>query len=198
MKPLFYGGSFDPPHAGHLILPRDAMERFNFDKVVFIPAYLSPFKTKRGHRASPSDRLRMLELATEGVDYYSIDPYEIKKGGVSYTYDTVRYLKERYDLKKVPWLMGDDAFLSLKRWHRWRELTKLITPVVMLRNATAEEVLRFAREVGTDDLLLLNSRRLDLSSTEIRERIKRGLDARYMVPDRVWEYIRERGLYKDG
>ncbi|NPB04905.1 MAG: nicotinate (nicotinamide) nucleotide adenylyltransferase [Aquificae bacterium] len=196
MSILFFGGSFDPPHVGHLVLPRDAMERFGFEKVVFIPAYTSPFKAKEGHRASALERLEMVKLATEGVPYYSVEPYEVLKGGISYTYDTVRYLKEAYGLDRVYWLMGDDAFWSLDRWYRWRELLKDLTPVVMVRRHAPEEVKRRAAQMGIEDYLLFSSRRMEVSSTEIRERLKEGKDARFLVPDRVLEYIEKKGLYR--
>ncbi len=200
MKFLFYGGSFDPPHIGHLILPRDVMEAFGFDKVVFIPAYISPFKVKQGHRASAGDRLQMLKLAIEGVPYYGIETYEVDKKGISYTYETVSYLMEKYKQPKVFWLMGDDTFLSFHRWFRWKDLLKVLTPVVMVRFSNPDEIKNYALNtlgLNENELLTFGVRRLDISSTEVRERIKKGKDVRFMVPDRVYRYINERGLYKE-
>ena len=194
---LFYGGSFDPPHIGHLILPRDVMEFFGYRKVVFIPAYISPFKAKLGHRASAEDRLKMLELALKGIPYYEIEPYEVLKRGISYTYETVQYLRRKHNLEKVHWLMGDDTFLNFHKWHRWRELLHYLEPVVMLRRSVFSEVESYAKTVlGLNSVRTYKGRRLEISSTEIRKRIKQGLDIRFLVPYGVYLYIKERKLYK--
>jgi nicotinate-nucleotide adenylyltransferase len=191
---LFFGGSFDPIHIGHLILARDAKEHFGYRKVIFIPTYLSPFK--EGHRASPYDRVEMLKLATRGVPYFGIETYEVEKGGKSYTIDTVLYLKDKYGLPKVDWLMGDDTFLSLHRWHRAGELLQHMQPVVVLRNSSPQEVRDYAEKtLGLENLKLYTARRIEISSTEIRERIKRGLDIRFLVPYPVEVYIKEKKLY---
>ena len=192
---LFFGGSFDPVHIGHLILARDAKEYFGYQKVVFIPAYLSPFKAC--HSAPPQDRVEMLKLATRGIPYFEVETYEVDKGGKSYTIDTVLYLREKYRLPKVDWLMGDDTFLSLHRWHRAGELLQYLQPVVLLRNSSPQEVRRYAREtLGLENLKLYTARRLEISSTEIRERIRRGLDISFLVPHPVEVYIKEKGLYR--
>ena len=192
---LFFGGSFDPVHIGHLILARDAKEYFGYQKVVFIPAYLSPFKAR--HSAPPQDRVEMLKLATRGIPYFEVETYEVDKGGKSYTIDTVLYLREKYLLPKVDWLMGDDTFLSLHRWHRAGELLQYLQPVVLLRNSSPQEVRRYAREtLGLEDLKLYTARRLEISSTEIRGRIRRGLDISFLVPHPVEVYIKEKGLYR--
>jgi len=192
---LFFGGSFDPVHIGHLILARDAKEYFGYQKVVFIPAYLSPFKAR--HSAPPQDRVEMLKLATRGIPYFEVETYEVDKGGKSYTIDTVLYLREKYRLPKVDWLMGDDTFLSLHRWHRAGELLQYLQPVVLLRNSSPQEVRRYAREtLGLENLKLYTARRLEISSTEIRERIRRELDISFLVPHPVEVYIKEKGLYR--
>jgi len=194
---LFYGGSFDPPHIGHLILPRDVMEFFGYRKVVFIPAYISPFKVKKGHRAPAEDRLKMLEIALEGVPYYCIEPYEVLKGGVSYTFETAQYLRGKYGLEKVHWLMGDDTFLNFHRWFKWKELLLILEPVVMLRTSNAEDVENYARTtLGLPSIKTYKGRRMEISSTEIRKRLKQGLDIRFMVPDAVFRYIEEKKLYR--
>jgi len=197
MTTLFFGGSFDPPHIGHLILPRDVMEHFGFKKVIYIPAYISPFKVKQGHRAPAEERLKMLELAIEGVPYYGIETFEIDRKRVSYTYLTVEYLREKYDLKRVYWLMGDDTFKGLNKWFRFEELRKLITPVVMVRTLEPKEVERLAEIFQLKEFLFFSARRLEISSTEIRNRLREGKDIRFMVPDKVYNYIRERGLYSN-
>jgi len=195
MTTLFFGGSFDPPHIGHLILPRDVMEYFGFEKVIYIPAYISPFKVKQGHRAPAEERLKMLKLATEEIPYYGIETFEINRKRVSYTYLTVKYLREKYNLRRVYWLMGDDTFKCLNKWFRFEELKKLITPVVMVRTLEPKEIERLVQSFQLEEYLLFSARRMDISSTEIRNRLREGKDVRFMVPDKVYNYIRERGLY---
>ena len=195
---LFFGGSFDPVHIGHLILARDVREYFGYERVIFIPAYISPFKVRKGHRAPAGDRVEMLKLALKGVPYFDIETYEVEKGGVSYTLHTVAYLRAKYGLEKVHWLMGDDTFLQFHKWYRWEELLNYLTPVVVLRNSTPEMVLEYAKStLGLErgKLRLYTGRRLEISSTEIRNRVREGKDIRYMVPEEVEAYIKEKGLY---
>ena len=195
---LFFGGSFDPVHIGHLILARDVKESFNYQKVIFIPTYISPFKVKQGHRASPQDRVQMLKLAFQGVPYFGIETYEVERKTVSYTYNTVLYLKKRYKLEKVHWLMGDDTFLNFHRWYRWKELLNFLLPIVVLRHSTPKKVLSYAQEtlgLTKENFKLYTGRRLDISSTEIRERLEEGKDIKFLVPEKVEEYIKERKLY---
>jgi nicotinate-nucleotide adenylyltransferase len=199
-KILFFGGSFDPPHIGHLILPRDVMETFGFQKVIFIPTYISPFKAKRGHRAAPFERLEMVRLAVEDTSYYDVESYEIYKGGISYTFDTVQFLRRKYNLKRVYWLMGDDTFLSFDKWFRWRELLNFFTPVVAVRTSDPDGIKNYAKTaLGLEEgeFLLYRGRRLEVSSTEIRNRLRKGLDVRFMVPEKVLRFIEERGIYTD-
>ena len=162
-----------------------------------VPAYISPFKVNQGHRAPAEERLKMLELAIEGVPYYGIETFEIDRKRVSYTYLTVEYLREKYDLKRVYWLMGDDTFKGFNKWFRFEELRKLITPVVMVRTLKPKEVKNLAEIFQLKEFLLFSARRLEISSTEIRNRLREGKDVRFMVPDKVYNYIRERGLYSD-
>jgi len=195
MHLLFFGGSFDPPHLGHLILPRDVMEYFNFQKVIFIPAYISPFKAKEGHRASAEHRLNMVRIALNKVPYYDIETYEIQQRGVSYTYLTAEYLKRKYNLKKVHWLMGDDTFAAFDKWKNFERLKELIIPVVMVRNYSPTEIETLAKKFQLEEYLLFSSRRLEISSTEIRNRLRNGKDIRFFVPEGVYEYIKQNGLY---
>ena len=195
---LFFGGSFDPVHIGHLILARDVKENFNYEKVIFIPTYISPFKVKKGHSASPQDRVQMLKLSFQGVPYFGIETYEVERKTVSYTYNTVLYLRKRYKLEKVHWLMGDDTFLNFHRWYRWKELLSFLFPVVVLRHSIPEKVLSYAQEtlgLTKENFKLYTGRRLEISSTEIRERLKGGKDIKFLVPEKVEEYIKEKKLY---
>ena len=195
---LFFGGSFDPIHIAHLILARDVKETFNFKKVIFIPTYISPFKVKKGHRASAKDRVKMIKLAIKDIPYFDIDTYEVNKKGISYTLYTARYLKARYRLKRVPWLMGDDSFLQFHKWYKWEKLLKILKPIIVIRNYSKKEIENYARKVlklSPNYLTVYTGRRIEISSTEIRRRLKEGRDIKFLVPEEVEAYIRKRKLY---
>lgn len=195
---ILFGGSFDPIHIGHLLVARDAKERTGADKVIFIPAYLSPLKTS--HSAPPEDRLNMLRLAVEGEEGFEVEDYEIKKGGTSYTVDTLLYMRSKLQGKPF-FLMGADTFLNFHRWREPQKVLSLCKPLVVDREGRLEKVRsyiseRFPHLKENRDIHLLQVRRIDISATEIRERIREGKSVRYLVPDKVLEYIEKKGLYR--
>lgn len=196
---LFFGGSFDPVHVGHLLVARDVKEVLGFKKVIFVPAFQAPLKEP--HHASPQDRLTMIQLAIKGFEDFDVSTIEIERGGISYTVDTAEELYETF--KDRPFLLvGADSFLSL---HLWREPIKLLSLarfVVIDREGKEKKVKDYVKEnfpslKEGSDFFLVAVRRIDLSSTEIRERVKRGKSIRWMVPEEVECYILEKGLYRD-
>ncbi|MFN3471131.1 MAG: nicotinate (nicotinamide) nucleotide adenylyltransferase [Aquificaceae bacterium] len=195
---LFFGGSFDPVHVGHLLVARDVKEALGFEKVIFLPAFQAPLKEP--HLASPQDRLTMIKLAIEGLEGFEANTMEIERGGISYTVDTAREIYEKS--KERPFfLVGADSFLSL---HLWKDPNKLLSMsrfVVVDRNGKEKRVIDYVKEnfpsLKEDvDFFLLSIRRIDISSTEIRERVKKGKSIKWMVPREVEDYILEKGLYK--
>ncbi|RMG99695.1 MAG: nicotinate (nicotinamide) nucleotide adenylyltransferase [Aquificota bacterium] len=196
---LFFGGSFDPVHVGHLIVARDVLEGLGALKVVFVPAYQAPLKEP--HRASPQDRLNMLRLALQGQEGFEVSTVEIQRGGISYTVDTARELYK--SLKERPtFLVGADSFLSLHMWKEPVELLKLARFVVIDREGKQKEVLSYVKErfpwlKEGEDYTLLSVRRIDVSSTEIRRRLAQGKSVRWLLPEKVEDYILQRGLYRN-
>ncbi len=194
---IIFGGSFDPVHIGHLLIARDIFETFKPESFLFIPAYRAPLK--EGHRASPDDRLTMLRLALEGEDY-QIDDTEIRRGGTSYTVDTLREF--RAEKGQRPWLLiGSDTALSLHRWKEPEEVVRLARLLIVDRSGKLPEVRKYLKERFPDlkegeDLSFAEVRRIDISASEIRKRVSQGNSIRYMVPEKVEEYIRENGLYR--
>ncbi|MFN4319928.1 MAG: nicotinate-nucleotide adenylyltransferase [Aquificaceae bacterium] len=195
---LFFGGSFDPVHVGHLLIARDVKEALGFEKVIFLPAFQAPLKEP--HLASPQDRLTMIKLAIEGLEDFEVNTMEIERGGISYTVDTAGEIYEKS--KERPFfLVGADSFLSL---HLWKDPNKLLSMsrfVVVDRNGKEKRVIDYVKEnfpsLKEDvDFFLLSIRRIDISSTEIRERVKKGKSIKWMVPQEVEDYILEKGLYK--
>ncbi|MCS7171685.1 MAG: nicotinate (nicotinamide) nucleotide adenylyltransferase, partial [Aquificaceae bacterium] len=154
---------------------------------------------KEPHLANPVDRLNMLELAIEGHESFETSALEIERGGVSYTVDTARYLYGLFGERPF-FLVGADSFLSLHLWKRPEELTSLARFVVVDREGMHARITSYVRDSFSQleegkDFFLISVRRIDLSSTEIRERVKRGASIRWMVPERVEEYIKSRRLY---
>ncbi|RLJ70071.1 nicotinate-nucleotide adenylyltransferase [Hydrogenivirga caldilitoris] len=195
---ILFGGSFDPVHIGHLIVARDVREKLQADKVVFLPAYRAPLKEE--HRASPEDRLNMLKLAIEGEEGFDIEDYELKKGGISYTVETLEYLYPKVGEK--PFLiLGADSVLKFHLWKEPERVLELSKIIVVDREGKIGEVRDYIGEnfpwlSEGEDFLMLSVRRIDVSATEIRSRVREGKSIYCLVPDRVRRYIEERGLYR--
>jgi nicotinate-nucleotide adenylyltransferase len=180
-----YGGSFDPIHNGHLILARDAMERLELNKVVFLPARISPHKLDRPP-ASSEARCQMLAAAIADEPRFEMDPCEIERDGPSFTVDTVQLFHKRYPGTKLYYFIGDDNLPELDTWKDIANLRESAQFVVLSRAG-----MPFLAEFPTI------TRHIEISSTEIRNRIARGLSVRYMVPLPTCEVIAKLGLYRD-
>jgi nicotinate-nucleotide adenylyltransferase len=203
---LLYGGSFDPPHVAHLILPMLAMEAVGAGVVTYIPAGQAPHK--QGHPYTPAEhRLAMLRLALEGVAHARIHTDEIDRGrapgaGPSYTVETLERLRgELGDSTKLRLLIGADMLRMFDTWRQPARIVELAEPVVMLRPPETVESLLAALPRGFDPAawkprLLEGLPLLDLSATAIRRRIAQGRPISGMVTPAVERYIAERGLYR--
>jgi len=183
-----FGGSFDPIHLGHLILAEAALEELQLERIIFIPAALSPFKTERPPTASNESRLAMLREAIAAEARFSVDDRELHREGPSYTIDTVRELLGDYPGVRFIYLIGADNLKDLPRWHEIGELRNLLDFAVLDRGKAPE--LEFCE-------LPVICRRIDLSSTEIRGRLAKGLSIRFMVPERVYDFIMTHHPYRD-
>ena len=179
-----YGGTFDPIHHGHLILGRQACEELGLDQLIFVPAALSPFKKEA--RASGEARLSMLQAAIEGQDGFAADDCELKRLPPSYSIDTVLQIRERGPNSELFWLIGADNVDGLDKWHRFDELKKLVQFVVLDRACSGEK-----------QRYRVIQRNIDISATEIRNRVASGRSIRYLVPRAVEEIIRRENLYRE-
>jgi nicotinate-nucleotide adenylyltransferase len=184
MRIGIYGGTFDPVHHGHLILARQALEEFKLDRLVFVPAAESPFKI-HNHTTPAGDRLAMLRLATAGEDRFSVDPLEIERGGVSYSIDTVKMFRSRDPGAELFFLVGEDNAYRLAEWHRFEELKKLVGFVVLSRS----------EDFQSPEYPVVQ-RRIEISSTEIRNRVANQESITYLVPESVKHYIEQHQLYQ--
>ena len=183
-KIAIYGGTFDPIHHGHLILAREAREQLQLDSVIFVPAAVSPFKDKPA--VSAEVRLEMLNVAIAGEPGFTIDRLEIDRPPPSYTIDTVENIRARESGQELYYLIGQDNVADLTKWHRFEDLKKLVRFVVLDR--TGQQ---------TDHPYLIVHRKVDISATEIRNRVASHRSIRYLVPHAVEEIIRRRRLYQE-
>ena len=191
MKICLFGGTFDPPHLGHLLIAQTICEAESFDKILFIPVNIPPHKSVN---TLLEDRLNMLNIAIEDNPNFEISDIEIKRGGVSYTIDTIRNIKKQYNISsnKISYLIGSDSLLN---FHKWKDPEKILEEcqiIVAIRPgfrpsdipAWILHKIQFA-----------NIPRFEISSTNIRGRWVKGKTIRYLVTLPVWEYINKNKIY---
>ena len=190
------GGSFNPIHCGHVALARAALESGRVERVLFLPTGNPPHK-KEG-LADKFDRLRMVELSVEHEAGMAVCREEIDRDGVIYTVDTLAALKRKMPDCTLTYLIGADTLRALGTWRRVETVIERCKFLVMMREGeTREEVIRLAglwtqRGAQID---FLDARKMDISSTQIREQIQKGLPFERLVPQAVADYIHEHGLY---
>jgi nicotinate-nucleotide adenylyltransferase len=184
-KIAIYGGTFDPIHHAHLILAREAIETLGLQKVILVPAAISPLK-KAAPVASGEVRLAMLRAAIRDDPEFEVDECELLRPPPSYTIDTVEEIRRRECDAALYWLIGDDNLQHLPRWHRFTELEKVVRFVVL--NRTGKQ---FPHSYQ------LIHRRIDISATEIRQRVAQDVSIRYLVPESVEEIIQREKLYRE-
>ncbi len=185
-----YGGTFDPIHFGHLITAQSILEKRNLEKIMFIPAYISPLKTDKKY-ATPEHRLNMIKLAIEENKNFSVLDIELKRKNVSYTFDTLTELKKSFsDLQLI---IGYDNLLVFHKWYKPDAILELCKLVVLHREVDKEPE---RKNIYYDKAEIMNTPTIELSSTEIRDRVSNNLPIDYLVPLKVKEYIYSNGLYK--
>jgi nicotinate-nucleotide adenylyltransferase len=197
MTPLFFGGSFNPVHHGHLICARAAAEAGGFDRVVLVPTGQPPHKPGAADLAPAGDRLKMCELAVSGSRLFRVEEIETRRQGPSYTIETVQMLAERR-IGKINWLIGADMLLYLPHWHRVSELLNQVTFVVMARPGSVIDWEALPPNIRQLEERVVPAPMLEISATEIRRRVAAGLSIDYLTPPAVCRYIRDRGLYRSG
>jgi nicotinate-nucleotide adenylyltransferase len=200
MRIGIFGGSFDPVHTGHLILAEYVKEGAGLDRLVLMPAYVSPFKIGKSN-ASSEDRLEMAYLATHENPHIEVDPYEVQKATPSYTADTMAELKRnRWPDDSLYFVAGTDSILEVEKWKDADTLLRTFGFVVGTRPGYRDEELdehiKYLRDTYGTDVIKVNIPKVDISSTSIRRRSKEGKSIKYLVPRQVEEYIISHGLYK--
>ena len=189
MKVGIFGGTFDPVHIGHIITTRFVLEKRGLDKIIFIPCNISPLKTSV-ESSFPIHRLNMLKLAIEDIPQFEFSDYEINKGDVSYTYDTLLEMKKYYEHLEL--IIGFDNLIVFDKWKNPDKIFEIANVVAMKRNTETE--IKIAHKYF-DKTIVLDTPTIEISSTEIRERVTKKLPVDYLVPEKVKEYILTNGLY---
>tara|TARA_B100001559_G_C16380374_1_gene566310 strand:+ start:95 stop:673 length:579 start_codon:yes stop_codon:yes gene_type:complete len=191
LKICLFGGTFDPPHIGHLLIAQTVCEAEGFDKVIFIPANRSPNKKVA---TLQKDRVDMLELAVEGNPNFEISDLEIRRGGVSYTIDTLRAFKDELvdENDEISYLIGSDSLLDFKNWKEPKEIIERSNVIVAIRPGFRPSDIPSWLLHGVH---FANIPRFEISSSNIRKRWAEDKTIRYMVTLPVWEYINKHNLY---
>ena len=193
-----FGGSFDPIHYGHLMICEYIKEEMGLDKVIFIPTGNPPHKDLE---LSAEDRYEMVKLAISPNPDFEISDIETTRVKKSYTVDTIRELKKIYKEEKLYFLIGLDSLFQLKTWMKIGDLSQEIEFVVALRPGylDREEInkeIDFLRENFGTKINLIKTPLYEISSTDLRDRIREGKSLRYLIPKKVLDYIEESGFYK--
>ena len=184
-----FGGTFDPPHLGHMLIAQEALHECDLDEVWFIPVSTPPHKERE---VTPGDeRYEMLKMATGEEPKFHVSDAELKRSGRSYTVDTVKHFVLEYPAHEFFFIIGGDMIESLSDWKDIDTILELVTFIGVDRSGSIQPSPLYKDRVQHLDLV-----QVDFSSSNIRERVKASKPIRYMVPDRVHSYIVEGGLYE--
>ena len=198
MKVGIMGGTFDPIHFGHLSMAESAREIFTLDEVLFIPAAKPPHKVEKN--ITPEvHRLMMTYLATQSNKFFQVSPMEFLREGLSYTLDTIDALNKKFGAgTELFFIIGADSMADLYKWHKAQELVQKVHFIAAARpgvEVNLDELQKFFGAEGMAHIHQIISPELEISSTELRERVKAGRSIKYLVPEVVEEYIFKERLY---
>ena len=200
MRLGLFGGSFDPIHLGHLMLAESAREQCQLEQVWFLPASVPPHKMGR-QLTSGDKRIEMLELAIAGHPGFSVSSYEVDRGGVSYSVQTLGHFRAQDPDGELFFILGADMLADLPNWREAAMVCELAVPIVACRAGNSEPdfgcLTGIARPERIEEIRRhrVESPGIELSSTEIRRRVAEGLSIRYRTPRAVQKYIETHGLY---
>ena len=188
---LFFGGSFDPIHQGHILIARAVHDHTSRKTVLFVPNRANPLKTN-GPRASAHHRMQMTREAIRGIEWCSVSAVEIESARPSYTVDTIRHLiAENVLVPKPGMIIGDDLAAQITSWHQWEQLLKIVTVVLVRRLEEGDSLPPNLPE----DTEIVRNEMIPISSTEIRDRLREGRSIKGLVPTGVHEYIQRYNPY---
>ncbi|ACA43453.1 nicotinate-nucleotide adenylyltransferase [Clostridium botulinum] len=194
------GGTFDPIHNAHINVAYEALERFNLEEVIFIPAGNPPHKINL--KKTPAHiRYEMVKLAIEKETRFSISDFEIKSKSLSYTYRTLKHFKEKEPETNWYFITGEDCLSYLEHWKYIDEIFNICNFVIFSREGfkEKEEIIKKKKSIllkYRKEILFMDASILDISSTKIRNRIKEGKEVSFYMPDKVYKFILQNNLYK--
>ena len=192
MKIAILGGTFDPPHLGHLILADTVITNCGYDKVIFIPAKIPPHKNISGE-VSNEDRLNMLKLSIENDERFLLDEYELNNDGVSYTIKTLDYLYKNYNIDgKIGLIIGADLVRDFDKWREPEKIAEISDITVVNRE---DDKNLYKEHIDKYNIKVIMAPRIDISSSLIRNRIKEKKGFRYFITEKVYDYIVSKKLY---
>lgn len=186
-----FGGTFDPVHYGHLITAQSVKEIRNLDKIIFIPSYISPYKQDK-KSSDAKHRLKMLKIACKKAEGFEVSDIEIKAGSVSYTIDTLKKYQKKYT--KIDLIIGYDNLLDFAGWKDAEKILDIAQIVVLKREIEKNQV---KKDIFFNSAIFVETPVIEISGTEIRSRVQKGLPIDFLVPEKVKEYIYTFKLYKD-
>lgn len=186
-KILLFGGSFDPIHLGHLVIARYAAEEISADKVIFVPSYQTPLKEGLLN-AKPEYRYEMVKLATEDIPTFEFSDFELSLKRTVYTHETLKYFKQKFPDSTLYFLIGQDSALKIATWRESEEIFRLANIVCASRPIDMDGEI-------DERIEFLDTPLIEISSTEIRNRLKSGRTVDFILPDKVREYIIKNKIY---
>lgn len=193
-----FGGSFDPPHIGHIAAAKAALDGLGLDRVIMMPAFQPPHKVLSAHTPGPEHRLRMLRLACRGEQALQVSDLELARGGTSYTYETVEAVRQQYPDSELFLLMGSDMFLNFSNWKYPERILKQATLAVFYRGDKGEKAKVEAQKAAYDQsghpVCLIENPVVSISSTQLRRLLAFGCAGEFL-PQGVEGYIQDNGLY---
>ena len=192
MKVGFLGGSFDPVHFGHLIAAQDVYEQYHFDRLFLVPAAQAPLKAQ-DMQSVTEDRLAMLRAACEWDHRLEIADYELNKGGVSYTVDSVRHFRQQFPRDELFWIIGGDQLPLL---HKWKDINQLASMVEFIFLERPGHPSKPHTDIPGLRLHRCDGHLIEISSSELRQRVRHGRSLNYFCPQKVIAYIESKKLYR--
>ncbi|GAJ99075.1 LOW QUALITY PROTEIN: nicotinate-nucleotide adenylyltransferase [Geomicrobium sp. JCM 19055] len=185
------GGTFDPPHYGHLVLAEQVLDQTQVNEIWFMPTNVPPHKKNEG-MATKEQRLKMAELAIKDQERFFCEDVEFERSGPSYTIDTIAKLQRAYPDDTFFFIIGGDMVNQLEDWYKIEQLKKLVTFIVAER---PNDPLSHKQKMNPA-FIYVSIPQLDLSSSTIRERVKLNQSIRYLLPENVRVFVKEHGLYE--
>nr|WP_235804611.1 nicotinate-nucleotide adenylyltransferase [Liquorilactobacillus capillatus] len=180
------GGTFNPPHLGHLIIAEQVADQLGLEKVFFMPDDNPPHVDHKESIAA-AEREKMVALSIAGNPLFRIEECELRRGGVSYTYDSIKYLQECHPDYEIYFIIGGDMVAYLPKWHKVEQLVKMVHFVGVARHGYPRQ--------SPYPIMWIDIPLIEISSTLIRQKLRQHCSIKYLVPDAVEKYIKERGLY---